>query len=150
MANSFFSDYKHIVFSTKHREHWLQPDIMPEVHRYLGGAIKEHGCIPLIVGGVTNHVHILARMKNDLLTKDLVKEIKRTSTNWLNAKGIAWGKFHWQDGYGAFSISYWDVEKIRAYIENQEEHHRRMTWEEELHKLLVKHGVEFDERYYLD
>ena len=150
MANSYYSVYEHIVFSTKHRMDWLFPEIAPEVHAYLGGGVRDWDCIPLIVGGTANHVHLLVRKKSTIASADLIKEIKRSSSAWLNERGVARGNFHWQDGYGAFSISYWDVDKIVKYISNQEAHHRRMNWEDEFRKLLVKHGVEFDERYYLD
>ena len=150
MANSFYSVYEHIVFSTKHREDWLAPEIAPELHRYLGGSVKKEACLPLVVGGTTNHIHMLVRKKSTLASADLIKEIKRSSSEWLSNKGIAHGEFHWQDGYGAFSISYWDVQKIVAYIYNQEKHHQRKSWEVEFRQLLIKHGEPFDERYYLD
>ena len=94
--------------------HGSCPDIAPELHRYLGGSVKKQDCIPLIIGGTTNHVHMLVRTKSTLAPADLIKEIKRSSSEWLSKKGIACGYFHWQDGYGAFSISYWDVNKIVA------------------------------------
>lgn len=150
MANSYYSVYEHIVFSTKHRKHWLNPDLAPQLHQYLGGAVNRAGGHSLIVGGTSNHVHLLLRKKSTLASADLVKEIKRASSAWLSVQGVASGKFHWQDGFGAFSISYWDLEKIRSYILNQEKHHQRMSWEAEFRKLLIKHGEEFDERYAFD
>jgi putative transposase len=150
MANSYYAVYEHIVFSTKRREHWLNPEISPELYQYMGGAVNHQGCHSLGVGGTSNHVHLLMRKKSALASADLIKEIKRASSQWLRTKGIAQGKFNWQDGFGAFSISYWDLEKIRAYIVNQDRHHQRMGWEDEIRKLLVKHGIEFDERYVLD
>lgn len=150
MANSYYSVYEHIVFSTKRRLDLLTPEIAPRLFAYMAGGFSEQGCFPMIVGGTANHVHMLIRKRSDMASADLIKEIKRASTNWLNEQRIVAGRFHWQDGYGAFSISYWDLEKIRTYIRNQEKHHQKMNWETEFRKLLVKHGVEFDERYYLD
>ena len=150
MANSYYSVYEHIVFSTKERANVLTQEIRPQLFAYFAGALREQGCLPLIVGGMSNHVHMLVRKKSDLASSDLIRDIKRSSSKWLNSQRVAQGKFHWQDGYGAFSISHWDIQKIEIYIRNQETHHRRMSWEVEFRKLLIKHGVEFDEKYYLD
>jgi putative transposase len=150
MANSYHAVYEHIVFSTKNRQPWLMADLRPDLFAYLAGAIKNQSCHPLLVGGFENHVHILLRRHATVLTPDLVKEIKRTSSQWLSGMGVARGRFHWQAGYGAFSVSYWDLEKIKRYVADQAEHHRKMSWEDEYRKLLIKHGVEFDERYFLD
>jgi len=150
MANTYYAVYEHIAFSTKARVAALSDAIRPDLFAYLAGTLKNQGCFPLIIGGLSEHVHLLIRKRGTLLTSDLVKEIKRSSSIWLKKHGAACGKFSWQVGYGAFSVSYWDLEKIRVYIANQEEHHRHMTWEEEYRKLLKKHGVEFDERYFLD
>lgn len=123
MGGSYYSVYEHIVFSTKHREKLIHPEIAPELHTYMGGSINGQGCQSLIVGGTTNHVHMLLRKKSTLTSPDLIKEIKRSSSEWVNNKIKSHHKFHWQDGYGAFSVSYWDLEKIRSYILNQDTHH---------------------------
>jgi putative transposase len=150
MANTYYSVYEHIVFSVKKRVRVLSPKIRKELFSYVAGAIGNLGCFPLIVGGWWDHVHILVRKRSTVLTSDLVKEIKRTSSKWLKGKGVAYGKFSWQVGYGAFSISFWDVDKIIAYIDQQEKHHEKMRCEDEYRKLLKRHGVKFDERYFLD
>jgi len=128
----------------------LTPQIREELFPYLAKAIKNQGCQAIIVGGFYEHIHLLVHKKSTLLTSDLVKEIKRTSSMWLKEKGVAYGKFNWQIGYGAFSVSFWDLKKIVAYIKDQDKHHQEMKWEDEYRKLLKKHGIEFDERYYLD
>jgi len=150
MANSYYAVYEHIVFSTKNRVNWFSPEFRPELFAYFAGAIKNQNCHSLIVGGHDNHVHLLLRKHGDLRTRDLVKELKRNSSIWMKEKGVGFRKFYWQTGFGAFSVSYWDLEKIANYIRNQAEHHGRMSWGVEYKKLLIKHGVEFDERYYLD
>lgn len=150
MANTYYSVYEHIVFSTKNRIRVFTPEIRRELFAYIAGGIKKQKCQALIVGGYWDHVHMLVHKRSTLLTSDLVKEIKRTSSKWLKEKGVAYGKFGWQIGYGAFSVSYWDLKKIIAYIKEQEKHHQRMKWEDEYRKLLKRHGVAFDERYYLD
>lgn len=149
MASSYYSVYEHIVFSTKNRQKLIHPEFAPELHTYMGGSINGQGCHSLIVGGTNNHVHLLLRKKSTLTTPDLIKEMKRSSSEWINTKYPSRFPFHWQDGYGAFSVSYWDLEKIRAYILNQDKHHQRMSWEKEFEKLLIKHGEEFNQ-YSLD
>jgi len=126
------------------------PQIREKVFAYLSGAIKNQGCKALIVGGFWDHIHIVVHKRSTLLTGDLVKEIKRTSSKWLKEKGVAYGKFSWQIGYGAFSVSFWDLDKIIKYIKEQEKHHQKMRWEDEYRKLLKKHGIEYDERYFLE
>ena len=150
MANTYYSVYEHIVFSTKNRMRVFTPQIREKVFAYLSGAIKNQGCKALIVGGFWDHIHIVVHKRSTLLTGDLVKEIKRTSSKWLKEKGVAYGKFSWQIGYGAFSVSFWDLDKIIKYIKEQEKHHQKMRWEDEYRKLLKKHGIEYDERYFLE
>jgi putative transposase len=150
MAHSYYQVYEHICFSVKDRLPLLTPEIRKELFAYLAGGVKNQNCFPVIVGGYREHVHLPIRKTAACATSDLVKEWKRISTYWLREKGVGYGKFSWQAGYGAFSISHWDVEKVKDYIENQETHHAHMGWEDEYRKLLVKHGVEFDERYILD
>ena len=150
MANTYYSVYEHIVFSTKNRIRVFTPEIRKELFAYVAGAIKKQGCEVLVVGGFWDHVHILVHKRSTVLTSDLVKEVKRTSSKWLKEKGVAYGKFSWQIGYGAFSVSFWDVGKITTYIRDQEKHHEKMNWENEYRKLLKRHGVEFEEQYFLD
>lgn len=137
MANTYYGVYEHIVFSTKNRSRVLTPAICADLFAYLAGTVKNQGCQLIIIGGFRNHIHLLVRKRNTLLTSDLVKELKRTSSSWLKKKGVAYGKFSWQVGYGAFSVSYWDLNKIKAYIKNQEIHHSKMSWEDEYRKLLI-------------
>jgi len=150
MANTYYSVYEHIVFGTKSHMKVLTPQIREELFPYLAKAIKNQGCQAIIVGGFYEHIHLLVHKKSTLLTSDLVKEIKRTSSMWLKEKGVAYGKFSWQIGYGAFSVSFWDLNKIVSYIKDQDKHHQKMKWEDEYRKLLKKHGIDFDEKYYLD
>jgi len=150
MGHTYYSVYEHIVFSTKHRMRVLSTEIQPELFAYLAGAVKNQGCKTLAVGGELEHVHLLVRKSNTLLTGDLVKEIKRTSSKWMKGKHITLRNFGWQTGYGAFSVSYSKLDDVNEYILKQAEHHAKSTWEEELRALLVKNGIEFDERYYLD
>lgn len=150
MSHTYYAVYEHAVFSTKQRQPWFTAQNTPALFAYLAGALKNAGCECLIVGGYQEHVHLLYRKPSDLLTRELIKELKRQSTLWIKADRLAPKEYSWQTGYGAFSVSYWDLDKIRIYIVNQREHHQKMTWEEEYRKLLRKNGVEFDERFFLD
>jgi REP element-mobilizing transposase RayT len=118
------------------------------LHAYLGGTCNNLGCSVLRVGGVADHVHILCRFGRTLSVADLVKELKRESSQWLKPKVSR--DFYWQSGYGVFSISPAHVEPLRDYIANQEEHHREKTFQEEFRDLLRRYGLEWDERYVWD
>ena len=150
MAHSYYACYEHAVFSTKHRRAFLTPENQNRIFAYLSKALDQSGCRSLMVGGHREHVHMLYRKSNDIHTKDLLGDIKRQSSIWIKGAKLTGNDFYWQTGYGAFSISYWDLEKVRQYIEPQEEHHKKWNWEEEYRKLLMKHGVEFDERFFID
>ena len=107
-------------------------------------------CHCLIVGGHHEHIHLLYRKPSGLLTSDMIKELKRQSSLWFKENNHVEPDFHWQSGYGAFSISYWDLDKLNSYIRNQADHHREVTWEEEYRCLLEQHGIKYDERFFLD
>jgi putative transposase len=151
MPQSLAQIYLHIVFSTKDRKAFLQdPAIRDEVHRYLGGTCNKLDCPVLCVGGVADHLHILCRLGRTISVADLVKELKRDSSQWVKAKSPPLADFYWQNGYGAFSVSPAHVEPLRDYIGKQEEHHRAETFQEEFRRLLAKYGLQWDERYVWD
>jgi REP element-mobilizing transposase RayT len=151
MSQSLAQVYLHIVFSTKNRQPWLvDRQIREEMHRFLGGACNDLGCPVLRVGGVADHVHILCRLGRSIAIADLLKELKRTSSQWIKTKDASLEDFHWQNGYGAFSISPGHVEALVLYIENQEEHHRTETFQDEFRRLLMKYEIEWDEHYVWD
>jgi len=143
--------YLHIVFSTKERRPFLDdPTPRDEMHKILGAECNKLDCPVLSVGGVADHAHILCRLGRTISIADLVKETKRESTQWVKQKWIRLGEFHWQAGYGAFSISPAHVEAVRAYVANQQEHHRQESFQDEFRRLLTKYGLEWDERYVWD
>ncbi|HEV7226706.1 MAG TPA: IS200/IS605 family transposase [Pirellulales bacterium] len=151
MPQSLAQIYLHIVFSTKERRPFLQDrSIRDEMHAYLGGVCNNLGCPILRVGGVADHVHLLCRFGRTITVADLVQELKRESSKWAKTKSDSLRDFHWQNGYGAFSISPGHVESVRSYIANQEEHHRIVTFQDEFRRSLAKYGVEYDERYVWD
>lgn len=141
----------HIVFSTKNRYPFLiDKTIRDEMHAYLGGTCNNLQCQVLAVGGVADHVHILCALSRVLSMATLVGELKRGSSKWIKTKGPMLAKFAWQNGYGAFSVSQFDMERVRRYIATQEEHHRRKTFQDEYRAVLEEYGIEIDERYIWD
>ena len=151
MPQSFSAAYLHLIFSTKNREAFLRdPGIRRETHSYLGGISKELDCPPVIVGGVEDHVHILARHGRGITQSDWVKEVKRASSLWIKERDSKLNRFSWQAGFGVFSVSSSNVEDVEHYIANQEEHHRKISFQDEYRAFLTKHGIECDERYMWD
>ncbi len=151
MPQSLAQIYLHIVFSTKDRQPFLQDaSLRDEMHNYLGGTCNNLGCPVLRVGGVADHVHILCRFARTISVADFVQELKRESSKWVKTKSDSLQDFHWQNGYGAFSISPAHVEPVWLYIANQEEHHRAVSFQDEFRRLLKKYELEWDERYVWD
>ena len=150
MGQSLVKNYIHIVFSTKYRQHLIHPPVEDELHRYLGGTCKNLECHPIIVGGYTDHVHILCMLSKKIALMKLVEEIKSHSSKWIKTKDEAYLNFYWQDGYGAFSVNPKDVDVVKAYIANQKEHHSKKTFQSEYRAILNKYEMDFDERYVWD
>ncbi len=151
MPQSLSAVYIHLVFSTKDRRPFLRDkSVRASLHSQLGGISKTLECPPLLVGGVEDHVHILARLSRTITQADWVKEVKRVSSGWLKTKGREYADFEWQGGYADFSVSQSNLEEVKKYIAGQEEHHRKMSFQEELRVLLRKHELEWDEQYVWD
>jgi REP element-mobilizing transposase RayT len=151
MPQSLAEIYLHIVFSTKGRHPFLHDRaIREQVHNYLFGTCKNLGCPPLRVGGVEDHVHIACRLGKAISISNLIKELKRESSQWIKGLAPDLAGFYWQSGYGAFSISPGHVAELVAYIKRQEEHHKTETYQEELRRYCQIYGVELDERYAWD
>ncbi len=150
MANTYTNLLFHIVFSTKNRAAYIGEDLQEPLYQYVGGVIRGEGGILLEIGGVADHVHLLARFKAAVAVATMVRRIKTSSSKWINQRPGVSFKFAWQAGYGAFSVSESQVGQVRRYIQNQAEHHRRRTFQDELREMLQKHHIEFDERYLWD
>jgi REP element-mobilizing transposase RayT len=139
------------VFSTKHRQPFLKDkEFREKTHAYLAGACDNQDSPSIVVGGVEDHVHILCRLSKNLGVAVLIRELKRESSKWVKENRPELVDFHWQNGYGAFSVSPSHVDALKEYIKNQEEHHRSETFQEEFRRLLKKYGIEYDERYVWD
>jgi len=141
----------HIVFSTKHRTPWLKDvHVRHELHRYMMGTLQGIECWPLTINGVDDHVHILCQLSRKTAVMDLVEQVKTASSKWIKTKGDVYRDFHWQAGYGVFSISESKRGDVVHYIDTQEEHNRRMSFQEEFRAMCARHGIEIDERYVWD
>ena len=137
----------HIVFSTKERRPFLQGDRLTRTCEYIGGIIREEGGQMLAGGGMPDHVHVAAILRPTVAPADFVRVVKTNSSGWVHKTFPDLAGFHWQDGYAAFSVSASAMPRVIAYVRGQAEHHRSMSFQEELIGLLEKHGIEYDERY---
>jgi len=147
MPQSLSAVYIHLVFSTKHRQPFLCDEgLLKDLHSFLGGTSKTLECPPLLVGGVEDHIHLLARFGRTITQAEWVKELKRVSNLWLKEEG-GLSAFEWQGGYADFSVSQSNLEQVKTYIANQKEHHSKLSYQDEVRALLTKHQMDWDERY---
>ncbi len=150
MANTFTSLTYHIVFSTKYRRRLIRDEIAPELHKYIGGIIRENKSQPVEIDGVEDHIHILTGISPTIAVSDMVRLIKSNSSKWFNEKFPGRFKFGWQTGYAAFTVSQSQQEVVQRYVRNQREHHRTMSFRDEYLALLRKHAISFDDQYVFD
>jgi REP element-mobilizing transposase RayT len=147
MAQTLVSLMAHVIFSTKNRELFITPEIEPELFSYIGGILNNHESRLLNAGGTADHVHLLISQSKNVSLSSLMKDVKKDSSVWIKTKGSPFREFHWQDGYGAFSIGKADIPELKKYIASQKEHHRKRTFKEELIGFLEEYGIAYDERY---
>ena len=140
----------HIIFSTKDREPWLDRDVRPRMLAYLATVCRDLNAEALRVGGVADHVHVVATLPRTLSQAEMIETLKKTSSKWIKGLDSKYRRFYWQRGYGAFSVSPSQLGAVLEYVQNQEEHHRTRSFQEEYRAFLQKYGVEFDERYVWD
>ena len=150
MGHSHTNLLYHIVFSTKERQPWLDTEISPRLYDYLGGAIRAEKGTSLGINGCADHVHLLARLRQDKAVSDVLRAIKANSSGWIHRTFPGSRDFAWQSGYGAFTVSQSQVDKVQRYIANQQTHHQRVSFKDEFIALLDAHGIEYDERYLWD
>jgi putative transposase len=150
MPQSLVSLHVHVIFSTKHRELVIDPVLAPRLYGYIGGIVRQTASVPTAIGGVADHVHLLASLGRQTCVADLVRDVKSNSSKWVHETFPDRAGFGWQAGYGAFAVSVSMVERVKAYIANQEEHHRRQTFQDEFRAFLTKHGIAWDEQYVWD
>jgi len=143
---SFACLYYHLVFATKGREPLATEDVRRRLWAYISGIIRSQGGLALAIGGTADHVHILASLPKSRTIPDLLREIKANSSRWVH-ETFAQPRFAWQDGYAAFTVSVRGLPQVKAYIARQEEHHAKVSFEDEFRSFLAQHGVEYDERH---
>ena len=151
MGQSLVKNLVHLVYSTKHRKPWIPEDVRPLLFAYQAGIFKQWESPALVIGGVGDHVHALFSLSKNHALKKIVEEVKKSSSKWMKTDdGTGNREFQWQTGYAGFSVSQSQLPDVSNYIESQAEHHRRMTFQDELRALFRRHGMEFDERYVWD
>jgi REP element-mobilizing transposase RayT len=150
MAQTLVSLYAHIIFSTKNRVDIIEPEIESDLFSYMGGIAHNKGSRLLAAGGTSNHLHLLISLSKNIALSNFLGDIKRSSSVWIKEKGTQYSKFHWQDGYGAFSVGYTQINSVKNYIARQKLHHAKQTFEDEFRYFLKKYDVEFDEQYVWD
>ena len=150
MGDTFTKLIYHLVFSTKGRVPSITVQIRERLYEYIGGIIRAEGGSLIQIGGMPDHVHLLARLKADVSVAEIVRVVKSNSSRWMHEMPDLDRGFGWQTGYGAFTVSSSQIASVQRYIRTQEKHHARRSFKDELIELLQKHEIEFDERYILD
>lgn len=150
MPQSLANILVHLVFSTKDRAALLQDEWRDDLHGYIGGIIRRCGGDLLAANSVEDHIHLFFPLPRTITVADLVKEIKTGSTKWIHERGSRDHHFHWQTGYGVFSVSPSHKDAVLQYIASQQEHHRKVTFHDEYLRLLDKYAIQYDERYMWD
>jgi len=144
MAHTFSNLLYHVIWGTKGREPFIDVELRPDLHAYLGGIVRELRGHPVIINGTDDHLHALVKLPATIAIADALRVMKANSSKWAHERRK---RFGWQAGYSAFSVSESGANAVRTYIERQEEHHRKRTFAEEYLELLAKHGIAYDPRY---
>ena len=147
MSQSLAKNYIHLIFATKYRENIIKQTDLSELYAYITGILNHIDCPMICIGGTTNHVHVLCVLNKNMALSKMVEEVKRSSSKWIKSKDPFYRQFGWQNGYGAFSVSQSKVEIVVKNIQNQEEHHKKMLFVDELKMFLREYDVEYREEY---
>ena len=150
MSQSLVNAYLHIIFSTKHRTPLIHPFIEEELFINIGNECNKLDCQAVKVGGHLDHVHIACKLSKKISLIKLLGDVKKHTSLWIKTNGPEFQNFYWQSGYAAFSVSPADINNLVKYIENQKEHHKKITFQEELRLFFSKYQVDYDERYVWD
>jgi REP element-mobilizing transposase RayT len=150
MSQSLAQVYLHLVFSTKNRIAFLNDDIRSDLHSYMAGILRDLGSNTIIINTEPDHAHVLCMLPRTVTLATLLGELKRGSSLWIKTKNQRFVDFHWQNGYGAFSVSASKLEVVKRYIQNQREHHQRESFQDEFRRWLREYEMDFDERYVWD
>jgi REP element-mobilizing transposase RayT len=147
MANTFTQIHIHTVFAVQNRISLISANWQSQLYMYITTIIQKHGHKVLAIGGMPDHVHILFGFRPTQALANLIQEVKRDSSEWINKQHFVMGRFSWQEGYGAFSYSKSHISQVAQYIENQEEHHKKRSFLDEYKKILTDFDLDYDERY---
>jgi putative transposase len=147
MANTYTQIFYHIVFAVKGRANLVSSVWKDDLYKYISGIVTNQGQKLYIVNGMPDHIHILVGCKPNMNLSNFVKEIKEHSSKYINENGFIQGKFNWQEGFGAFSVSFRNVEQVVNYIKNQEKHHEVKSFKEEYLEFLKEQNIDFEEKY---
>lgn len=150
MANTFSQIYIHTIFAVKSRENLISKKWKDELYKYICGIVNNNQQKVYAINGMPEHIHLLLSIKPDCTLSDLMRDIKASSSKWINQKRFVKGKFQWQEGFGAFSYSQSQLDNVIAYIANQEAHHSKKSFKQEYIELLQKFKIEYDEKYVFD
>ena len=149
MTHSYRVHFFHLVWSTKQRHSFITPELQSRLYPYLGSIVASHNGYLLEIGGMPDHVHLLIKLSNLDKFSHFIRDLKASSSLWIHKNFPHLADFAWQEGYGSFSVSYSSIDQVKTYIQNQQEHHKKMTFEEEYKKFLLLHHVKFDDRFVL-
>ena len=147
MSGTYSQLLLHVVFSTKHREPWITPDVAERLYAYIGGIVRAEKGILFEIGGIDDHVHLYLRWRPDATISDLMRTVKSRSSKWVHENFPALAAFAWQEGYSAFTVSKSQEEAVKKYIAGQAEHHKQYDFKSEVLRMLRAHGIEFEEKY---
>jgi REP-associated tyrosine transposase len=147
MPQSFACLHYHFIFSTKNRQPFITPDLEPRLFEYIGGTLRANKSVLLAAGGMRDHLHLLVGLSKELSVSEVMRIVKAESSKWIHEKIAGLDLFAWQAGYGAFTVSYSNINAVKLYFANQKDHHRTTTFKEEFVEFLVRHEIDYDEGY---
>ena len=147
MGHTYTALHYHIVFGTKGRVPSIQPEVQMRLHEYIGGIVRSENGIPIAIGGMPDHIHLLASFHPTTCLADVLRRIKANSSKWVHENLQGMQAFAWQTGYAAFTVSHSNLGEVEAYIRRQQTHHARLSFEDEFVAFLQRHGIQYDERY---
>jgi len=150
MANTFSQIYIHAVFAVKGGENLINNKLKDDLYKYISGIVTNNDQKVYAINGMPDHIHILLSIKPNCLLSDLIRDIKASSSKWINSKQLINGKFYWQEGFGSFSVSQSQLDRVIGYIDNQEVHHQKLSFKKEYVGLLESYKIVYDEKYVFD
>ena len=150
MSQSLCSILVHIIFSTKEREEFISQEIEGELYRYIRTILNDLKCPLIAINGMKDHIHLLVNLNKNVIPSQILQEIKSHSSRWIKTRGTNYSMFSWQGGYAMFSVSRRNADSLIEYINNQKEHHKKVSFKDELLKLIKRSGIEYNEKYLWD